>query len=893
MVITKKQVLKAVLLPEIFPRLRKLFGSGFDFLAYLIVLVYNTVRILPDNHPYMNPKNIGSYSIRQAIAQAANHIKCSRKNIDQVLIFFSIIAALIILLIQFILLIVAMAIPRAEAALPTKVEDFFKTPNPKEDIAFRMLDMVFGVPKVFESKEQVNTALHQALHGLFEFYSYGIIIVGAMIIIYFVVAIVSETAVSGTPFGQRFNKSWAVPRVIIFFGLLIPAGHGLNGGQYITLYTAKLGSGLASSGWVAFNDKIESENSTPTGKKEQNVAKIKAADLSHLPAFMLIVKTCEKAYRDMYNEKYLPASWKPSKGGETGVQAWAVYKTIETKGDTSSFVYKSEKMEGTTFTQLAEKSKGHDIHIVFGAKDEKAYEVYRAGIAPLCGTVGMKVTDVAEPGSAHIQNEYYKILLEMWQGANKIDEYSENYVRRYLGIDPIKRDAELPDKKYVADWIKRLEERMGDEEKGVIAEAIKKQIEEGKWQMPKEVKDYGWGGAGIWYNKLAQQNGALVSAVRQTPVTVLYPHVMELVKSAKAREDNNPAIFERFTFSFSDDTKAKPELIAQEKKAAQTMNHVYKFWEGAKERPKRESTGNGFIDAINAILGTQGLFEICKNTEIHPLAQLSALGKSMLDNSIQSFMAASGTGLMSILPSYFSASLKAGTSFFLYVAGIGLTIGFVLFYVLPFFPFIYFFFAVGTWVKSVFEAMVAMPLWALAHLRIDGEGIPGEAAIGGYYLIFDVFIRPILIVFGLVAAVTVFAAMVKVLNEVFYLVISNVSGHDPRSNAVCFKNPAASGSGSGSDSSAAITAEDIKSAFRGPVDEFMFTIVYTIMVYMIGQSCFKLIDLIPGQLLVRWAGVDMPPFGDDIKDPTGNLMAYSSYATNSATAKIQGMFGGK
>ena len=58
---------------------------------------------------------VGQYNSRQVIAEAANHIQPNRKNIDQLIIFFSVIAALFILLIQFILLIIAMAIPAVRA----------------------------------------------------------------------------------------------------------------------------------------------------------------------------------------------------------------------------------------------------------------------------------------------------------------------------------------------------------------------------------------------------------------------------------------------------------------------------------------------------------------------------------------------------------------------------------------------------------------------------------------------------------------------------------------------------------------------------------------------------------------------------------------------------------
>ena len=126
MAITKKKILKTALLPGIFPRLKNLFGSGFATLAYLVAVVYNTVRILPNNHPFLKSENIGHYSVRQVIAEAANHIKPDKKNIDQIIIFSSVIAALGSMLLQFVLLVIAMVISKAQAqvTMPAEIKEF-------------------------------------------------------------------------------------------------------------------------------------------------------------------------------------------------------------------------------------------------------------------------------------------------------------------------------------------------------------------------------------------------------------------------------------------------------------------------------------------------------------------------------------------------------------------------------------------------------------------------------------------------------------------------------------------------------------------------------------------------------------------------------------------------
>lgn len=469
----------------------------------------------------------------------------------------------------------------------------------------------------------------------------------------------------------------------------------------------------------------------------------------------------------------------------------------------------------------------------------------------------MFATDISQPGTEVIQTAYYEIVQEMWNGSDALSAqmtiYAENFTRRRDGIENI-TTVDLPPVEFRDQWFKYLDDKLqGDD--GIIMRAVEAQRKAGAWEMPDRIRDYGWAGAGVWYNKLAEQNGALVAALHGTPVDLQAPEIMEKVRAAKQREDNSPNNDSIYTFTFAAGGGEISFDFPWEENIVHTLNEVLAFWRT--EDTRENLTGNFFIDTINMLLGTQGLFEICDNTDIHPLAQLSVVGKSMLESSIGMFVASVGTGLAALFPGFTANVFQAASSTFGTFASIGLMVGFILFYVVPFMPFMYFFFAVGSWAKTIFEAMVAVPLWALAHLRIDSEGMPGDAAMGGYFLLFEIFIRPILIIFGLMGAVAIFAGMVKALNEVFYLASSNLSGNDPRS--VCFGG------------------ETLSDSYRGPIDEFFFTVVYTIMIYLIGNSCFKLIDMVPKQIL-RWMGSDTASFIDEQGDPAQGLITYISLA---------------
>jgi conjugal transfer/type IV secretion protein DotA/TraY len=200
-------------------------------------------------------------------------------------------------------------------------------------------------------------------------------------------------------------------------------------------------------------------------------------------------------------------------------------------------------------------------------------------------------------------------------------------------------------------------------------------------------------------------------------------------------------------------------------------------------------------------------------------------------------------------------------------ATMGIVMGVLLYYIIPMMPFIYFFFAVGRWVKSVFEAMIAIPLWALAHMRLGGDGIPGSAASQGYFLILEILLRPVFTVFGLLMAVATFAAMDVALDSVFNLAVMNVGGYDMTTL-----------------SSGAV--DDFMASARDGIDALFYTILYVIIVYMMATSSFKLIEIIPSALM-RWIGSNSSAFNDST-DVDAGIDNYLTQRSRMIAEALQG-----
>lgn len=1014
-----RDVASYLLLPKVLPRFANLFFTGFSFFAFFIAQVYRGVRLLPDGHPSLNPSNIGQFGIRDVIGAAFRNLVWRKENIDQIIIFVAILLGLVLLVLQAATFIIALAMPQAVAAgLGSSGMGFsaiFGTPagGNAQDIAFILLDRVFGVPGLFNSCVSLTNTpcygvssdalsfdtnapiykppvfpwpYHTGLHALFQFYSMGLLLVAVFILLYLVIVIVAETAQTGTPFGKRFNTVWAPIRLVIALGLLIPIANGLNSAQYITLYAAKWGSNFATNGWVLFNQAILSSSRGSADAMAGNMnltVKPQEPDATALLQFMTLAHTCkvyeettQKPPTDTSASQTAPATTPPAQGGtEGGTAAPATAPTTTAPAQAScvgsegvqveAYIVKPgfdaansyKLLRNTTYNEALSFAENSDVKIRFGDRNCEKVNTMAGNVQPTCGEITLPTNSLTETGAKTIQEGYFNLIKYLWGGfgsgseiktyanPNPVGEGSDS-TRSLYACDPNHYKAILNsgtgsyDKKMreyalsyyqngingadgicekpsgtnsqntllpipPADWTNAARQHymyganeqddtpINQQVNGYSAYAgaadrnviIRNILKRGVAELQRELNgppctgrnaasgcnkhaispenlQRGWAAAGIWYNKIAEMNGSLIGAAMSVPTASRYPQIMMAVLALKQASNVQVAPEEMFSPNLANGTEMVLEQGSDGTQYALAMNEVYKKW--GDTRPNLQ-TGNAMSDIINFIFGTKGLFDLRSgaNKDSHPLAQLVGVGKGLIEASIRNLFGglASGAGSVAIglfLGGTAGPALAQSISGFLFsIATVTLTAGFILFYVIPFLPFLYFFFAVGNWLKGVFEAMVGVPLWALAHLRIDGNGLPGEAAINGYFMLFEIFLRPIMVLFGFLASISIFSAMATVFHEIFEVAVNNLTG-------------------------AGTTGSASKA-----VDNFFYTCMYAVIMYMMALSSFKLIDLVPNQIM-RWMGTNVSTFSDMQQDPAGSLTNYTAIAGNQMIGGITG-----
>lgn len=862
-------LLRYALLPGIGPRVARLVGPGFPSVGLYMALTLRAVGLLPPGHPALHPDAARGFGIFGLLAAAADRLTLSWRHADQILMFVCILAGLALLVTQFALLafaLVAWTAPAAAQAVPFAA--YFTIPDPAQKLDYIALDRVFGVPGIFDSCVSTGVTcldgrgqpipgtggatipwpIHTALHTLFAVYNGALAMVAAIVVLYFAVAATVESAVTGTPFGQRFSHAWVLPRLVMFAALMLPTATGLNLGQVGVLHVAKYGGALATNGWSGFNTVL---TGTYLGQANAMLATPNAPEMGYLVQFMFTARACQ-----MIEQGRNHAFWSDKIDGFDGVKAYLV-RDVLSAGENYALASDMTYEQALAFAD----GKG-PIIIRFGARSVDVWPDEKGFVGPLCGEIRIEPQDLSVDPAQSVYGRYYDMVKAMWGDAGMAAP-AGCLLNKTLHNAPDPDCADILDGDTARDLVETYQAQLQ-----AILQTIRTESIAGLdlTQTPDALYEKGWAGAYIWFDRIARLNGAVATALLHIPTPTRMPLIMEMVREGR-QEGAASAIAGPLGSAYNPhlgdglgtvDLSAYPPGRGLE--AAVALNAAYTLFDasGATHINRPHDTGNQFLDIINFLLGTDGLFDIRQNASAHPLAQLTALGRGIVERSIQHLLMAAGSylgesALKLLLPggvgAYFGNLAGAGTQFFITFGMIGLIIGFILAYVMPFMPAMYFIFAVSGWIKAIFEAIVAVPLWALAHLRVDGEGLPGRDASAGYMLLLGIFLRPILIVFGLLASILIFTATILVFHDVYDLVIVNMAGHPPLEHDPDLKD---------------------MEFYRGPVDQFFYTALYTIVVYMTGTSCFKMIDEVPNQIM-RWIGFQVQTFQEGVGDPAGEL----------------------
>ena len=289
----------------------------------------------------------------------------------------------------------------------------------------------------------------------------------------------------------------------------------------------------------------------------------------------------------------------------------------------------------------------------------------------------------------------------------------------------------------------------------------------------------GWTGAGAYYLAIASANASTLSLLSATPVTSsptydgiptgLSYDLAPLVTAAKQFMTTLD-----YTVQTADPTKTAPGVmptLADAKNDASGQSVLTQLF--------------GQLNLTNAI--TQRLTGfILPQTQIwtDPFGGLMAMGQLLINTSLtamgiaailSSATVSTGVAIWNVLTFNWGAAAATvaghavmsflATPIFLMLLAL-LVPGITIAYVLPMIPYVLWMAGVAGWIILVCEAMIAVPLWMLAHMTVGGDGLHGRA-IEGWGLLFNVAFRPSLMVIGLFLGYFVFDCMSWLIRQTF------------------------------------------------------------------------------------------------------------------------------
>jgi hypothetical protein len=220
---------------------------------------------------------------------------------------------------------------------------------------------------------------------------------------------------------------------------------------------------------------------------------------------------------------------------------------------------------------------------------------------------------------------------------------------------------------------------------------------------------------------------------------------------------------------------------------------------------------------------------------------LAAFGASLIGMGVAGITVI----LIALTALAFTSVLGAGAMpLALYVSGLAMSIivpmilmGITLSVYVPMIPALFWTLGVVAWLLVVAECVFLAPVWALAHLEAEGEGM-GQRTEKGYAMLLDLLLRPLALVFG-------FAIATAVLNAAWSLFTAGVGG--------------------------VLDVADTMSFIKFFMWLGMVFIVVTIAVQLVGTVYRKALDL-PDQI-VTWIGSSVASYMGDhaTKDPNDSL----------------------
>lgn len=553
-----------------------------------------------------------------------------------------------------------------------------------------------------------------------------------------------QTAHEGEIFGKRFSTVWLPVRMLAGMSSVVPVFGGYSAAQAIMMSAALMGNSVADSGYTSVINAVSSGSALVS----PNVA----ATTMGIPggADMVVEQMFRSSACVYYNNAMAIRS------GSSPEHARSVGSSV----DKLDIVYGR-----TTMLGLYKRAQ--------------------------CG----KVTVAKKASSAHTTTNsvnYDAIASQIYQStagtvqsfAGQVDVVAKQWVDAVTGNGSFESDkmnsAAIPDlapikAQFVSQLASARQQAFTNGMPAITAEA------------QANMKQGGWMAAGAWYQTIAMEtdavreaSAALFGYTEPTATGLNDTFAYELQQAIDRTNDSTSPV------SSSSSGKAAEAFAMCKVLKSVTPTGNCSFGQAV----------TGYLINFTSTSGG-GVFGAGSTSTINPILAMKTMGDylMLLGDSIQSLglIASAGGWLTEKLGTAAKAAGSltgqgwlAGTGQGMEMMGKGvqllgplampmIILGLLMAVYIPLVPFITWFGALISYATIFVESIAAAPLWGMAHLDPNGEGM-GQRTQHGYLFLLNMLLRPILMLIGFVAASALMIIMGVLLYGLFIAAMANAQG---------------------------------------------------------------------------------------------------------------------
>ncbi len=640
-------------------------------------------------------------------------------------------------------LLVVLAVASTYALAQGDVLQPYRDFKPEADLATRMMEGLLGA--IFTSPLTVGLTSNTLFGSIFLVFNVIVFAVGTVFASYGIISGIVQTAHEGVVLGKRMSAVWMPVRMVTGIGGLVPAFGGFSLSQVVMILATSWGISFAN---YAYNQALQAAASTVTLVSPGFSRTDPNKDANAMAQALFKQRLCENAY--------------------------ALKKSAFEKTDPPVEIPKADEIKQFDFSQVERTGT------VIGRAIGTDYDNTK------CFAIGLKrktyfglVDQEGRWGSSAVgfrsgAVDYKQINEESWKGyasnfpefVTRIHAIADGYQDQVLKSPGLQVRVPNEEIRAAGVWFGGSAKVKNLDHKSIKEDALK------------SMSKHGWFGAGSFYSTHAEVNAAVMQAADATEFVIINP--------ASRAQNLTSGDFDQVYQAASESSGNAGKGVSQPGTSfclvGQNATGNCSFGQKIVEVMLDAGTAGagGAASVVDPIIALKNIGDY-----------MMVLGEGVLAASVFSGTIAKAADMASgpaaavatVVAPGAAIAASLANDLVQALAGLAPVVGGLLFAVgalcaiyIPMVPFINWVSGLVQYCCIVVEAMAAAPLWALAHLQADGEGM-GQRTERGYLYLLNLLFRPILMVVAFFAASALVILLGSLIMQMFIPAMAAAQGN--------------------------------------------------------------------------------------------------------------------